>query len=187
MSSCGGKRPRVLNYSSNGTSTSNDSSKSVNYEASTSHQVFRCIQVTAISDGEAEIAYQATVNVSGHVFKGFLYDQGVDVKNTFPCIAKMVFESSGSGRYRDSSSPIVDPPNTFASSGDRANDLILDMYESVASKNGKRGQRFRIEHAQRLASGTADRFGQQEIVASVQGGSHTNSICSFALGSLIIC
>ncbi|KAK8478305.1 hypothetical protein V6N11_008890, partial [Hibiscus sabdariffa] len=32
--------------------------------------------------------------------------------------------------------------------GDRANDLILDMYESVVSKNGKRDQRFRIEHAQ---------------------------------------
>ncbi|XVE68328.1 hypothetical protein DITRI_Ditri09bG0058800 [Diplodiscus trichospermus] len=52
--------------------------------------------------------------------------------------------------------------------GDRANDLILDMYESVASRNGKRDRRFRIEHAQHLASGTADRFGQQGIVASVQ-------------------
>ncbi|XVF00244.1 hypothetical protein REPUB_Repub03eG0268300 [Reevesia pubescens] len=52
--------------------------------------------------------------------------------------------------------------------GDRANDLILDMYESVASINGKRDRRFRIEHAQHLAPGTADRFGQQGIVASVQ-------------------
>ncbi|KAK8612113.1 hypothetical protein V6N13_092232 [Hibiscus sabdariffa] len=52
--------------------------------------------------------------------------------------------------------------------GDRANDLILDMYESVVSKNGKRDQRFRIEHAQHLAPGTAARFGQQGIVASVQ-------------------
>ncbi|KAK8575714.1 hypothetical protein V6N13_033028 [Hibiscus sabdariffa] len=52
--------------------------------------------------------------------------------------------------------------------GDRANDLILDMYESVVSKNGKRDRRFRIEHAQHLAPGTAARFGQQGIVASVQ-------------------
>ncbi|MBA0662939.1 hypothetical protein Goklo_007000 [Gossypium klotzschianum] len=52
--------------------------------------------------------------------------------------------------------------------GDKANDLILDMYESVALKNGKRDRRFRIEHAQHLAPGTADRFGQQGIVASVQ-------------------
>ena len=70
--------------------------------------------MTAISDGEAEIAYQATVNISGHVFKGFLYDQGVDMKALFPCISKMVFESSSSGKDRDSSSPIVDPPNTFS-------------------------------------------------------------------------
>ncbi|XP_039070496.1 protein LONG AFTER FAR-RED 3 isoform X2 [Hibiscus syriacus] len=52
--------------------------------------------------------------------------------------------------------------------GDRANDLVLDMYESVISKNGKRDRRFRIEHAQHLAPGTAARFGQQGIVASVQ-------------------
>ncbi|MFQ6646513.1 hypothetical protein Gotur_018966 [Gossypium turneri] len=127
-SSCGGKRQRVLNL------TSNAASKSLNFEAGTCHQdsgfketlpvrvqapaVFRCIQVTAISDGESEIAYQATVNISGHVFKGFLYDHGVDVKNEFPCISKVVFESSSSGRDRDSSSPVVDPANTFAASGD---------------------------------------------------------------------
>ena len=28
--------------------------------------------------------------------------------------------------------------------GDRANDLILDMYESVASTNGERDRRFRV-------------------------------------------
>ena len=28
--------------------------------------------------------------------------------------------------------------------GDRANDLILDMYESVASANGERDRRFRV-------------------------------------------
>ncbi|KAE8670621.1 Detected protein of unknown function [Hibiscus syriacus] len=129
-SSCGGKRQRVLNF------TSNAASKSLNFEAATSQDsrfkeslpgqvrapaVFRCIQVTAISDGEAEVAYQATVNISGHVFKGFLYDHGVDVKNAFPCISNVVFESSSNGREkeRDSSSPIVDPPNTFAASSDR--------------------------------------------------------------------
>ncbi|XVF82320.1 hypothetical protein PTKIN_Ptkin16aG0037100 [Pterospermum kingtungense] len=133
-SSCGGKRPRVLTSTSNGTSSPIAASKSLNFEAATTHQdsrfkeslpgqvrapaVFRCIQVTAISDGEAEIAYQATVNISGHIFKGFLYDQGVDSKNALPCISKMIFESSSSGKDRDSSSPNVDPPNTFAASGD---------------------------------------------------------------------
>ncbi|XP_038680150.1 protein LONG AFTER FAR-RED 3 isoform X2 [Tripterygium wilfordii] len=52
--------------------------------------------------------------------------------------------------------------------GDKANDLILDMFESVASKNGERDRRFRVEHAQHLTPGAADRFGEQGIFASVQ-------------------
>lgn len=52
--------------------------------------------------------------------------------------------------------------------GDRANDLILDMYESVASANRERDRRFRIEHAQHLAPGSAARFGKQGVIASVQ-------------------
>ncbi|KAI3967776.1 hypothetical protein MKX01_039168 [Papaver californicum] len=39
--------------------------------------------------------------------------------------------------------------------GDRANDMILNLYESV-------------EHAQHLVPGTAARFGEQRIIASVQ-------------------
>ncbi|XP_031257678.1 protein LONG AFTER FAR-RED 3 [Pistacia vera] len=52
--------------------------------------------------------------------------------------------------------------------GDKANDLILDMYKSVAATTGKRDRRFRIEHAQHLAPGAAARFGDQGVVASVQ-------------------
>nr|XP_043619515.1 protein LONG AFTER FAR-RED 3 isoform X2 [Erigeron canadensis] len=52
--------------------------------------------------------------------------------------------------------------------GDKANDLVLDMYKSVATTNGKRDRRFRIEHAQHLAPGSATKFGEQGIVASVQ-------------------
>ncbi|CAH1452605.1 unnamed protein product [Lactuca virosa] len=52
--------------------------------------------------------------------------------------------------------------------GDKANDLILDMYKSVVSTNGNRDQRFRIEHAQHLSHGSAAKFGEQGIVASVQ-------------------
>ncbi|KFK34818.1 hypothetical protein AALP_AA5G197000 [Arabis alpina] len=51
---------------------------------------------------------------------------------------------------------------------DKASDMILDMYESVAAANGDRDRRLRIEHAQHLAPGSADRFGQLYIVASVQ-------------------
>lgn len=75
--------------------------------------------------------------------------------------------------------------------------MILDLYKSVATQNGIRDRRFRvsravqlscfkilifvpivaynclskglqIEHAQHLAPGTAPRFGEQEIFASVQ-------------------
>ncbi|XP_058196312.1 protein LONG AFTER FAR-RED 3 isoform X2 [Rhododendron vialii] len=52
--------------------------------------------------------------------------------------------------------------------GDRANDLILDMYKSVVAKNGMRDRRFRIEHAQHLAPGTVGRFGEEGVVASMQ-------------------
>ncbi|KAM7265368.1 hypothetical protein ACFE04_003051 [Oxalis oulophora] len=52
--------------------------------------------------------------------------------------------------------------------GDKANDLVLDVHDSVISKNGKRDRRFRIEHAQHLAPGTAARFGKQGVIASVQ-------------------
>lgn len=52
--------------------------------------------------------------------------------------------------------------------GDRANDMVLDMYQSVVSTNGKRDRRFRIEHAQHLTRGAIPRFGEQGIIASVQ-------------------
>ncbi|KAJ6704835.1 IMIDAZOLONEPROPIONASE [Salix purpurea] len=52
--------------------------------------------------------------------------------------------------------------------GDRANEMVLDMYRSVALTNGMRDRRFRIEHAQHLAPGMAARFGEQGVVASVQ-------------------
>ncbi|KAJ9565611.1 hypothetical protein OSB04_001577, partial [Centaurea solstitialis] len=52
--------------------------------------------------------------------------------------------------------------------GDKANDLVLDMYKSVVSTNGKRDRRFRIEHAQHLTHGSVSKFGEQGIVASVQ-------------------
>ncbi|KAK8929027.1 hypothetical protein KSP39_PZI017554 [Platanthera zijinensis] len=40
--------------------------------------IFKCVRVTSVDDGEDEYAYQAIVNIGGHVFKGFLYDQGAD-------------------------------------------------------------------------------------------------------------
>lgn len=40
--------------------------------------VFRCVRVSAVDDAEDQFAYQTAVNISGHVFKGILYDQGTE-------------------------------------------------------------------------------------------------------------
>ncbi|XP_031111157.1 protein LATERAL ROOT PRIMORDIUM 1 [Ipomoea triloba] len=40
---------------------------------------FRCVRVSPVDGGEDdEFAYQAVVRIGGHVFKGFLYDQGLE-------------------------------------------------------------------------------------------------------------
>ncbi|XP_021888364.1 protein SHI RELATED SEQUENCE 6 isoform X2 [Carica papaya] len=107
-SSCGVKRSRMASASDNNTC--------FRFETSFAQQgqvrapaVFRCIRVTAIADGKAEVGYQATVNISGHVFKGFLYDHGVDENNLLPCISKLQFQS---GRNSESSSPPIVGPHT---------------------------------------------------------------------------
>ena len=52
--------------------------------------------------------------------------------------------------------------------GDRANDMILSIYERVAKENGTRDRRFRIEHAQHLRLPDIERFGRDKIIASMQ-------------------
>ncbi|XP_075484965.1 protein SHI RELATED SEQUENCE 3-like [Primulina tabacum] len=45
--------------------------------------VFRCVRVSAMDDAEEHFAYQTSVNIGGHVFKGVLYDQGREIR--YPC------------------------------------------------------------------------------------------------------
>ncbi|HDP99403.1 MAG TPA: amidohydrolase, partial [bacterium] len=52
--------------------------------------------------------------------------------------------------------------------GDRANHLILNIFERVARENGERDRRFRIEHAQHLSRSDIRRFGQLNVIASMQ-------------------
>ena len=52
--------------------------------------------------------------------------------------------------------------------GDKANDLILSMYEQVERENGSRDRRFRIEHAQHLRSVDIPRFKKYQVIASMQ-------------------
>ena len=52
--------------------------------------------------------------------------------------------------------------------GDRANGLLLDIFERVIGKRGARDRRFRIEHAQHLRPADFARFARLGVVASVQ-------------------
>jgi len=52
--------------------------------------------------------------------------------------------------------------------GDRANDLILGIYEQVERESGDRDRRFRIEHAQHLRSQDIQRFARDRVIASMQ-------------------
>jgi predicted amidohydrolase YtcJ len=52
--------------------------------------------------------------------------------------------------------------------GDRANQQMLDIFKTVAERNGPRDRRFRIEHAQHLRADEIPRFGQQHVIASMQ-------------------
>ena len=52
--------------------------------------------------------------------------------------------------------------------GDRANDLILSMFEQVARENGAHDRRFRIEHAQHLRREDISRFSRHKVIASMQ-------------------
>ncbi|MBM3294160.1 MAG: amidohydrolase, partial [Candidatus Aminicenantes bacterium] len=52
--------------------------------------------------------------------------------------------------------------------GDRANALVLDMFEKAAAEEGMADRRWRIEHAQHLRPGDIARYAELGVIASVQ-------------------
>jgi predicted amidohydrolase YtcJ len=52
--------------------------------------------------------------------------------------------------------------------GDRANGMLLDIYERVAREHGPRDRRLRIEHAQHLAAADIPRFAALGVIPSMQ-------------------
>ena len=52
--------------------------------------------------------------------------------------------------------------------GERANGLLLDIYDSVGKAHGPRDRRFRIEHAQHLRRGDIVRLARSGVMASMQ-------------------
>jgi hypothetical protein len=71
-----------------------------------------------VDEGDDEYAYQAVVKIGGHVFKGFLYDQGVEGREEFPNISELHLGGGGGGGRNgaSSSSPIIDA-DVYAASG----------------------------------------------------------------------
>lgn len=52
--------------------------------------------------------------------------------------------------------------------GERANGLLLDIYDSVGKAHGPRDRRFRVEHAQHLRRGDIVRLARSGVMASMQ-------------------
>jgi predicted amidohydrolase YtcJ len=52
--------------------------------------------------------------------------------------------------------------------GERANGVLLDIFDSVAQAHGPRDRRFRIEHAQHLRREDIDRIAATGVIASMQ-------------------
>ena len=52
--------------------------------------------------------------------------------------------------------------------GERANAVLLDIYDSVTRAHGARDRRFRIEHAQHLRPADVSRFSRLGVIASMQ-------------------
>ena len=52
--------------------------------------------------------------------------------------------------------------------GDRANDWVLDLYESAAEAHGPRDRRFRVEHAQHLSPTALTRFAALGVIPAMQ-------------------
>ncbi|CAI8606530.1 unnamed protein product [Vicia faba] len=59
--------------------------------------VFRCVKVSAMDAQDERYAYQTAVNIGGRVFKGILYDQGLEVNYTTANAGGGVGGSSGGG------------------------------------------------------------------------------------------
>jgi predicted amidohydrolase YtcJ len=52
--------------------------------------------------------------------------------------------------------------------GERANGVLLDIFDSVATAHGPRDRRFRVEHAQHLRRADIDRLARSGVMASMQ-------------------
>ena len=60
--------------------------------------------------------------------------------------------------------------------GDRANRMVLDIFESALNENPVADHRFRIEHAQILSPQDIPRFAELDVIPSMQGSHQTSDM-----------
>ncbi|KAH7517764.1 hypothetical protein FEM48_Zijuj09G0099000 [Ziziphus jujuba var. spinosa] len=59
---------------------------------------FHCVRVSSVEDSIDQYAYQTSVHIGGHIFKGILYDQGACDENCYTAAGE---SSSGTGGVLD--------------------------------------------------------------------------------------
>ena len=97
----------------------------------------------------------------------FFYEPYLDAPNTSGLAGDEMFpEGSMLTRVREADR--VGLQVMIHAIGDRANDLILSIFEQVTRENGQHDRRFRIEHAQHLRREDIARFGRAKVIASMQ-------------------
>src|SRR4030095_16086813 len=95
------------------------------------------------------------------------YDRYSDAPNTSGIASDEMYpEGAMLGRVREADKAGLQV--MIHAIGDKANDLILSMYEKVEREDGNRDRRFRIEHAQHLRAQDIVRFARDGVVASMQ-------------------
>lgn len=137
VSTSGAKKPRLVGSQTTTTSHTSTSNTTPprSFDTSSSRQdasfkeslpgqvrapaVFKCVRVTSVDEEEDEYAYQAVVKIGGHVFKGFLYDRGVEEREDIMNLSDLHLGGGGGGDRNgaSSSSPIMDPSDVYASGG----------------------------------------------------------------------
>ncbi|ESQ53467.1 hypothetical protein EUTSA_v10025845mg [Eutrema salsugineum] len=75
-----------------------------------SDALFRCVKMSGVDDGgDGQYAYQTTVNIGGHLFKGILYDQGPE--------SSYISGNSGGSDHQSSSAGGGNPFKAMADGG----------------------------------------------------------------------
>ncbi|HWR44141.1 amidohydrolase [Sporomusa sp.] len=92
-----------------------------------------------------------------------------DVPGTAGLLADQMYPE-GIMRERIAAADKAGLPVSIHAIGDKANHLLLDIFEAVIKENGPRDRRFRIEHAQHLLPDDITRMARLGILASVQPG-----------------